>query len=189
LRLPAASSPRRSSMTCAASMTSCARRTWTRRPGHQGTTLTGLSGVGEVVAATVIGDVRDVSRFPGRDHFAATYSRTALVRLGGQPRILGRKAPLIGEGSSGWRHSACSPWMWSRRNIAAVRDCFDYEPLICGSAQIGRFCASAGLVGPRRRRMAVDAALAFRRFTSSRRRSGLLDRDLVLIPTLRKQAT
>ena len=36
-----------------------------------GTSLTGLFGVGPVVAATVIGEVRDVSRFPGRDHFAA----------------------------------------------------------------------------------------------------------------------
>jgi transposase len=36
-----------------------------------GTSLTELFGVGPVIAATVIGDVRDVSRFPGRDHFAA----------------------------------------------------------------------------------------------------------------------
>jgi len=36
-----------------------------------GTTTTGLFGAGPFVAATVIGDVRDVSRFPGRDHFAA----------------------------------------------------------------------------------------------------------------------
>ena len=36
-----------------------------------GTSLTGLFGVGPVVAAAVIGDVRDVSRFGGRDHFAA----------------------------------------------------------------------------------------------------------------------
>src|SRR5206468_11257386 len=34
-----------------------------------GTSLTGLFGVGPVIAAAVIGDVRDVSRFPGRDHF------------------------------------------------------------------------------------------------------------------------
>jgi hypothetical protein len=42
-------------------------------PQHRaaGTSLTGLFGVGPVIAATVIGDVRDVSRFPGRDHFAA----------------------------------------------------------------------------------------------------------------------
>jgi transposase len=36
-----------------------------------GTSLTGLFGVGPVIAAAVIGDVRTVSRFPGRDHFAA----------------------------------------------------------------------------------------------------------------------
>jgi transposase len=36
-----------------------------------GTSLTGLFGVGPVVAATVVGEVRDVCRFPGRDHFAA----------------------------------------------------------------------------------------------------------------------
>src|SRR6185437_14297921 len=36
-----------------------------------GTSLTGLFGVGPVIAAAVIGDVRHVSRFPNRDHFAA----------------------------------------------------------------------------------------------------------------------
>ena len=36
-----------------------------------GTSLTGLSGVGTVIAAAVIGDVRHVSRFPDRDRFAA----------------------------------------------------------------------------------------------------------------------
>src|SRR6266700_323399 len=36
-----------------------------------GTSLTGLFGVGPVIAAAVIGDVRIVSRFPNRDHFAA----------------------------------------------------------------------------------------------------------------------
>ena len=45
-----------------------------------GTSLTGLFGVGPVVAAAVIGDVRDVSRFPGRDHFAA-YDGTAPVEV------------------------------------------------------------------------------------------------------------
>src|SRR6266480_2433842 len=34
-----------------------------------GTSLTGLFGVGPVIAAAVIGDVRHVSRFPNRDHF------------------------------------------------------------------------------------------------------------------------
>jgi transposase len=45
-----------------------------------GTTVTGLFGVGSFVAATVIGDVRDVSRFPGRDHFAA-YDGTAPIEV------------------------------------------------------------------------------------------------------------
>jgi len=36
-----------------------------------GTTLTEVFGVGPVIAATVIGDVRDVSRFGSRDRFAA----------------------------------------------------------------------------------------------------------------------
>ena len=36
-----------------------------------GTSLTGLFGVGPVIAGLVIGDVADVSRFPSRSHFAA----------------------------------------------------------------------------------------------------------------------
>ena len=43
-----------------------------------GTSLTGLSGVGPVIAAAVIGDVRHVSRFGSRDHFAA-YNGTAPI--------------------------------------------------------------------------------------------------------------
>jgi transposase len=45
-----------------------------------GTSLTGVFGVGPVIAATVIGDVRDVSRFPNRDHFAA-WNGTAPVEV------------------------------------------------------------------------------------------------------------
>jgi transposase len=45
-----------------------------------GTSLTGLFGVGPVIAAAVIGDVRDVSRFPDRDHFAA-YNGTAPIEV------------------------------------------------------------------------------------------------------------
>ena len=42
--------------------------------------MTGLFGVGPVIAATVIGDVRHVSRFPNRDHFAA-YNGTAPIEV------------------------------------------------------------------------------------------------------------
>jgi transposase len=45
-----------------------------------GTSLTGLFGVGPVVAAVVIGEVRDVTRFPGRDCFAA-YDGTAPIEV------------------------------------------------------------------------------------------------------------
>ena len=45
-----------------------------------GTSLTGLFGVGPAIAAAVIGDVRHVSRFPDRDHFAA-YNGTAPVEV------------------------------------------------------------------------------------------------------------
>jgi transposase len=45
-----------------------------------GTSLTGLFGIGPVIAGTVIGDVRQVFRFPSRDHFAA-YNGTAPVEV------------------------------------------------------------------------------------------------------------
>ncbi len=45
-----------------------------------GTGLTGLFGVGPVIAATVIGGAREVSRFPDRDHFAA-YNGTAPIEV------------------------------------------------------------------------------------------------------------
>ena len=44
------------------------------------TTLTEVFGVGPVVAATVIGEVRDLSRFADRDHFAA-YNGTAPIEV------------------------------------------------------------------------------------------------------------
>jgi transposase len=54
-----------------------------------GTSVTGLFGVGPVIAATVIGDVRDVSRFPGRDHFAA-WNGTAPVEVSSGKRKIYR---------------------------------------------------------------------------------------------------
>jgi transposase len=50
-----------------------------------GTSLTVLFGVGPVVAGIVIGDVRDVSRFPGRDNFAA-YNGTAPIEVSSAQR-------------------------------------------------------------------------------------------------------
>ena len=76
-------------MTCAASTPGSARPGRSSPPPSQaaGTSLTGLFGVGPVVAAAVIGDVRDVSRFAGRDHFAA-YNGTAPIEVSsGQRKV------------------------------------------------------------------------------------------------------
>src|SRR4029077_3070507 len=54
-----------------------------------GTTLTQVFGVGPVVAGTIIGDVSDVARFPGRDHFAA-YDGTTPVEVSSGNRKLYR---------------------------------------------------------------------------------------------------
>ena len=56
------------------------RKTLTTAVQAAGTSLTGLSGVGPVIAAAVIGDVKDVSRFPSRDRFAA-YDGTAPIEV------------------------------------------------------------------------------------------------------------
>jgi transposase len=45
-----------------------------------GTSLTSLFGVGPVIAAVIIGDVRDTSRFRTRDHFAS-YNGTAPIEV------------------------------------------------------------------------------------------------------------
>src|SRR5690349_17197232 len=54
-----------------------------------GTSLTELFGVGPVIAAAVIGDVRHVSRFPNRDHFAA-YNGTAPIEVSSGGRKIWR---------------------------------------------------------------------------------------------------
>jgi transposase len=58
-----------------------------------GTSLTRLFGVGPVIAGAVIGDVRDVSRFLSRDHFAA-YNGTAPVELSSGQRTPRAARPL-----------------------------------------------------------------------------------------------
>ena len=114
-RLPAASSPRSSSMTCAASTLSCAtpRRDWPWRSGL-GTTLTEVFGVGPVIAATVIGYVADTSRFPSRDNFAA-YNGTAPIEVSsGTGRFTG--CPGAGTAAS----TTPSTWPRSPRSATAT---------------------------------------------------------------------
>jgi transposase len=54
-----------------------------------GTTVTEVFGVGPAIAATVIGDVRDIFRFPSRDNFAA-YNGTAPVEVSSGNRVIYR---------------------------------------------------------------------------------------------------
>ena len=54
-----------------------------------GTTLIEVFGVGPVIAGTITGDIADVSRFPGRDHFAS-YNGTAPVEVSSGNRKIHR---------------------------------------------------------------------------------------------------
>jgi transposase len=54
-----------------------------------GTSLTQVFGVGPVIAGTIAGDVGDVARFPGRDHFAS-YNGTAPVEVSSGNRKIHR---------------------------------------------------------------------------------------------------
>ena len=64
-------------------------RSWPPRSRASGTSLTQVFGVGPVIAGTVIGDVGDVARFPGRDHFAS-YNGTAPVEVSSGNRKIRR---------------------------------------------------------------------------------------------------
>jgi len=56
------------------------------------TTLTEIFGVGPIVAATIIGHVSDVCRFPTRDHFAS-YNGTAPIEASSGPKKRHRLNP------------------------------------------------------------------------------------------------
>jgi hypothetical protein len=60
-----------------------------------GTSLTGLFGVGPVIAGTVIGDVRQVFRFPDRGHFAS-WNGTAPAGVSSGDRKKACRLPLRG---------------------------------------------------------------------------------------------
>ena len=77
-----------------------------------GTSLTGLFGVGPVIAAAVIGDVRHVARFPDRDHFAA-YNGTAPIEVSsGGRKICG----CPGAATAG----STTPFIWPRSPRSAT---------------------------------------------------------------------
>jgi transposase len=78
-----------------------------------GTSLTGLFGVGPVIAATVIGDVRHVSRFPNRDHFAS-YDGTAPIEVSSG----GRSTGCPGAATAG--STTRSTWLRSPRSATGT---------------------------------------------------------------------
>ena len=78
-----------------------------------GTTVTEIFGVGPVVAAIVIGAVRDVSRFPSRDHFAA-YNGTAPIEVSSGHRKIYR---LSAGGATG---ASTTPSTWPRSPRSAT---------------------------------------------------------------------
>jgi transposase len=72
------------------------RREVKRRTGRAvtaaGTSITGIYGVGPIVAGTVLGYVRDIRRFPTRDHFAS-YNGTAPIEVSFGPGRLPAVSP------------------------------------------------------------------------------------------------
>jgi transposase len=64
-----------------------AKKKLTVKVRASGSSLTTIFGVGPVVTATVIGAVRDVSRFPGRDHFAACNGTAPIEVSSGSRKI------------------------------------------------------------------------------------------------------
>jgi transposase len=77
-----------------------------------GTSLTGLFGVGPVIAATVIGDVRDVSRFPA----GTTSPPGTAPRRPGFPRASGRSTGCPGAATAG----STTPSTWPRSPRSAT---------------------------------------------------------------------
>jgi transposase len=63
------------------------RKKLTAAVAAAGTSLPEIFGVGPVIAAAVIGDVRNVARFPGRDHFAACNGTAPIEVSSGQRKI------------------------------------------------------------------------------------------------------
>ncbi len=54
---------------------------------ESGTTLTGVFGVGPVIAAITLAEVQDVSRFPGRDRFAACNGTAPIEVSSGKRKV------------------------------------------------------------------------------------------------------
>ena len=67
------------------------KRRLTRQVAASTTTVTEIYGVGPIIAATVLGYVGNIARFPSRDHFAA-YNATAPIEASSGNRKIHRLA-------------------------------------------------------------------------------------------------
>ena len=61
--------------------------TWTAAVRVSGTTLTGIFGVGPVIAATIISDTGDPARFPTADRFASHIGTAPIEISSGSRKI------------------------------------------------------------------------------------------------------
>jgi len=77
-----------------------------------GTCLTGIYGVGPVIAAIVIGDVEDITRFATRDGFAS-YTGTAPIEVSSGQRVVHR---LSQRGNRRHCHASCMVAVTQIRN-------------------------------------------------------------------------
>ena len=76
--------------------------------------LAEVSGVGPVIAATVIGDVITVARFPSRDHFAACNGTAPAGVSSGQQEIHRRRCATVG--------ASTMPSIWPRSPRSGTSD-------------------------------------------------------------------
>jgi transposase len=125
------------------------------------TSLTALFGAGPVIAAAVIGDVRTVSRFPGRDHFAADNGTAPIAVSSG-----GRKVcRLSRRGNRRLNHAIHMTAVTQiRHRHSTGRACYDKklaegktpkealravpaspQPAVRASVQMGMFCVATDL--------------------------------------------
>jgi hypothetical protein len=89
-----------------------------------GTTLTEVLGVGPVIAGTIIGDIADVSRFPGRDRVVTEFLMGRMLSnvVSSAPALPGRRQAGVDDASHGVSRvlgHSCSPfhdcWLAGRR--------------------------------------------------------------------------
>ena len=127
-----------------------------------GTSLTEVSGAGPVIAATVIGDVITVARFPGRDHLAARNGTApAGVSSGASGRFTGCRCAATGVSTM--------PSIWPRSTGSGTSTATAAPATSASSLRVFWRHRSPGMTVPSRITCGNPSALAR---SSARRRSG-----------------